>query len=63
MVTLFNLQRKEVLTMTEKQLNSFWKKFQEELDRGPKPDPFAGLKTASSKAVFNSITKAIRKPC
>ena len=49
--------------MTEKQLNSFWKKFQEELDRGPKPDPFAGLKTASSKAVFNSITKAIRRPC
>ena len=49
--------------MTEKQLNSFWKKFQEELDRGPKPDPFTGLKTASSKAVFNSITKAIRRPC
>ena len=46
--------------MTEKQLNSFWKKFQEEIDREPKPDPFAGLKTAPSKAVLNSISKVIR---
>lgn len=46
--------------MTEKQLNSFWKKFQEEIDRGPKPDPFAGLKAAPSKAVLNSISKVIK---
>ena len=60
MVTLFNLLAKGGVVMTEKQLDSFWKKFQEELDRAPKPDPFAGLKTAPSKAVFNSTSKVIR---
>ena len=60
MVTLFNLLAKGGVVMTEKQLDSFWKKFQEELDRAPKPDLFAGLKTAPSKAVFNSASKGIR---
>lgn len=60
MVTLFNLLAKGGVVMTEKQLDSFWKKFQEECNQARKPDPFAGLKTAPSKAVFNSISKVIR---
>lgn len=46
--------------MTEKQLDSFWKKFQEDNNQAKKPDPFAGLKTASAQAAFNSISKVIK---